>query len=110
VASAQYLADFNKSYQTAQNAKTKLEDLYEKIVHLQSKPAVARVADQHAHQVDNNKLHAELDHSALLRSTDPSATLGKPNLLAASSTGLYAQTLKQGSSLAELQSKEQMYP
>jgi len=68
--SAQFLADFNKSYQIAQNAKIKLEEIYDKIVQLQSKPAVSRAHDQH--QAD--KLHSELDHrtpdaAALVKAT-----------------------------------------
>lgn len=91
--SAQFLADFNKSYQVAQNAKTKLEEIYEKIVQLQSKPAASRVHDQNA-----DKLHSELDH----RTADAAALVK-----ATSASSL--QGFKQGSSLADLQSKEHVY-
>jgi hypothetical protein len=102
--SAQYLADFNKSYQIATNAKNKLEDLYEKIGQIQSKPPTSSRLEHQNHQGENK--HSDIDYSALLR---PPAEVKSNAIIGGTSQSLQSNLRAGGASLADLQSKEQVY-
>lgn len=87
--SAQYLQDFSKSYNLAYNAKSKLEELNERIVLLQTKPQTAGALKDSLH--GDGRLQSDL-------------ALSKSISLGASNSGF-----KPPSSLADLQSKESVY-